>query len=244
MAKEINVTFDFLEKQLVCELTEQTMDVLLKIRTKTGEHTFRENVYTHTLKYCRWNNQLKPFRSLKRRVANIFRKRNSLSHNSRGTSTQSIVNHMEREEERSIIGSDKRNSIHSDWSDLISVDEVAEYGRVYKNRKGPNATSTATTSAASAAKATLNTFCFPSLENSQKHCAGTLYSEAKRMGKLVDKVTICIKYCCKPTCSTQAITSRTEEEDSGKDEGEGELAYEPHSPYYSPVHPPEFYEDE
>ena len=68
----MSITCDFIEKQLVCKLPEQTMDVLLKIRTKTGEHTFREDVYTHTLKYHRWNNQLKPFRSLKRRVANIF----------------------------------------------------------------------------------------------------------------------------------------------------------------------------
>ena len=84
MAKEINVTCDFLKKQLVCQLPEQMMDVLLKIRTKTGEHTFRD-VYTHTLKHRRWNNQLRPFRLLKRRVANIFRKRNSLSDDSRGT---------------------------------------------------------------------------------------------------------------------------------------------------------------
>ena len=75
MAKEMNVTCDFIEKRLVCKLPDQMMDVLLKVRTKTGEHTFREDVYTCTLKYCRWNNQLKPFRSLKRRVANIFRKR-------------------------------------------------------------------------------------------------------------------------------------------------------------------------
>ena len=57
MAKEINVTCDFLEKWLVCELPEQTMDVLLKIRMKTVEHTFREDVYTHTLKYWRLNNE-------------------------------------------------------------------------------------------------------------------------------------------------------------------------------------------
>ena len=61
----MNVTCDFIEKHLVCELPEQMMDVLLKIRTNTGEHTFREDVYTCTLKYCRWNNHLKPFRSLK-----------------------------------------------------------------------------------------------------------------------------------------------------------------------------------
>ena len=51
MAKEMNMTCNFLTKQLVCELPEQTMDVLLKVRTKTGEHTFRYDVYTHTLKY-------------------------------------------------------------------------------------------------------------------------------------------------------------------------------------------------
>ena len=132
MAKEMSVTCDFIEKQLVFKLPEQMMDVLLKIRTKTGEHTFREDVYTHTLKYCRWNNQLKPFRSLKRRVANIFRKRNSISDDSRGTSMQSIVNHMDRDsEERSVVGDNKRKSIHSDWSDLISIDEEAEYRKKF-----------------------------------------------------------------------------------------------------------------
>ena len=63
---------------------------------------------------------------------------------------------MEREEEeRSIIGGNKRNSVHSDWSDLISIDKEAEYRKIYKSRKGPNTTSTATTLAASAAKAAI-----------------------------------------------------------------------------------------
>ena len=80
------------------------MDVLLKIHTKTGEHTFWEDVYTHTLKYRRWNNQLRPFRSLKKRVTNIFWKKNSMLDDSRGTSSQSIINTMERDsEERSIV---------------------------------------------------------------------------------------------------------------------------------------------
>ena len=48
MAKEMNVTCDFVEKQLVCELPKQMMDVLLKIRTKTGEYTFlRRCLYTY-----------------------------------------------------------------------------------------------------------------------------------------------------------------------------------------------------
>ena len=205
----MNVTCDFLEKQLVCELLEQTMDVLLKIRTKTEEHTFREDVYTCTLKYHQWNNQLKPFRSLKRRVANIFRKRNSLSDDSRGTSTQSIVNHMEREEERSIIGGDKRNSVHSDWSDLILVDKEAEYGKIYKNRKGPNATSTATTSAASAAK----TVIIPSASLAKKTVKNIVLvpytPKPKEWWKLVEKIAICHRYCGKSSCSTQTSKSRT-----------------------------------
>ena len=72
MAKEMNVSYDFIEKKLECMLPDNTMDVLLKVQTRSGEHTFREDVYTRTLKYRRWNNQLRPFCSLKRRVADIF----------------------------------------------------------------------------------------------------------------------------------------------------------------------------
>ena len=94
MTKEMNVSCDFVKHQLNCVLPANTMDVLLKVRTKLGEHTFREDVYTRTLKYRRWNNELRPFRSLKRRVADIFRKRNSFSESSRYTSTQTIVNNL------------------------------------------------------------------------------------------------------------------------------------------------------
>ena len=70
MAKEMSVSCDFIEKKLECMLPDNTMDVLLKVRTRSGEQ--REDIYTRTLKYRRWNNQLRPFRSLKRRVADIF----------------------------------------------------------------------------------------------------------------------------------------------------------------------------
>ena len=76
MAKEMNVSCDFIEKKLNCMLPDNTMDVLLKVQTRSGEHTFREDIYTRTLKYRKWNNELRPFRSLKKRVARMFRKRN------------------------------------------------------------------------------------------------------------------------------------------------------------------------
>ena len=85
-----------------------------------------------------WNNQLRPLRSLKKRVANIFGKKTSNSNESRGTSSQSIVNYMKRDsEERSVINASKRDSVHSDWSDLIPIDVEAEYHRIHNLRKGP-----------------------------------------------------------------------------------------------------------
>ena len=50
MAKEMSMNCNRLMKRLECELPEQMMDVLLKVRIRTWEHTFREDVYTHTLK--------------------------------------------------------------------------------------------------------------------------------------------------------------------------------------------------
>ena len=40
------------------------------------------------------------------------------------------------------------------------------------------------------------------------------------------------------------IASSPAEQSSQQGKEEGEMVYEPHSPYYSPVHPPKFYEDE
>ena len=77
MAKDMNVHCNFLENIFTCVLLEHMTDVLLKVRTRTGKHTFREDAYTRKLKYRRWNNELQPFCSLKKRVANMFQKRNS-----------------------------------------------------------------------------------------------------------------------------------------------------------------------
>ena len=54
-------TVIFWTNQLTCELPEHMMDVMLKVRMRMGEHTFREDMYTQTLKYRRWNNELRPF---------------------------------------------------------------------------------------------------------------------------------------------------------------------------------------
>ena len=46
MAKEMNVSCDFIEKKLECVLPDNTMDVLLKVQTRSGgAHIQRRHLY-------------------------------------------------------------------------------------------------------------------------------------------------------------------------------------------------------
>ena len=129
MAKEMNVHCNFLENNLTCVLPEHTMDMLLKVQTRSGELMFWEDIYTRTLKYRRWNNKLQPFCSLKKRVASMFPKRNSFLDSNRGTSTQTIVNNVNNTTEEcktEVIDNDSetdsdRNSMHSNWRKLMPI---------------------------------------------------------------------------------------------------------------------------
>ena len=123
------------------------MDMMLKVQMRTGEHTFKEDVYMCTLKYRRWNNELRPFWSLKRRVANIFWKQNLLSDDSKGTSTQTIIKNVESEAEKSISTNSKRDSVLPNWSELLSVDEEAEYERTCRSEPIIGVATTSTASA-------------------------------------------------------------------------------------------------
>ena len=224
--------------QLVCELPEHTMDVLLKVRTRTGEHTFREDVYTHMLNYRRWNNELRPFRSLKRRVAYIVCKRNSFSDDSRRTSTQTLVNQIDSEEEKSIVSDDRRDCVHSDWSNLMSVNAEAEYKKIHKDGKELNV-DRATTLTASVTNDLLRPSA-PPMKKTIKDIVLVPY-----MPKLKDWGNWQIRspYATSTVTSPHAVIKQVSQEGEEK-EKERELVYEPHSPYYSLVHPPEFYEDE
>ena len=125
MAKEMSVTCDFIQHNLHCMLLENTMDILLKVYTRLGEHTFREDVYTRTLKYRKWNNELRPLCSLKKRVVQMFWKRNLYSDSSRGTSTQMIMNEVPEQcktEEKDSEMDSERECIHSNWSKLVPVE--------------------------------------------------------------------------------------------------------------------------
>ena len=218
MAKEMNVSCDFVEHQLNCMLPANTMDVLLKVRMKSGEHTFREDVYTRTLKYRRWNNELRPFRSLKRRVADIFQKRNSFSDSSRGTSTQTIVNNLseqckaETREKDSETDSD-RESIQSNWSDLIPI-KVNKPAEVMINDTTQR-------------KRTVRNIVLVPYK-----------PKPKDWGSWKIKSPYATSTVASP------ILDRNDHPQNSNQDNEGKLTYIPHSPYYEPVHSPQFYGDE
>ena len=216
MAKEMSVSCDFLEHNLTCVLPDNTMDVLLKVRTKSGEHTFREDVYTRILKYRRWNNELRPFHSLKRRVADIFRKRNSFSDSSRGTYTQMIVNNLseqckaETKEKDSETDSD-RESLHSNWSDLMPI-EVNKPANVMTNDT-------------------------PQKERTVRNIVLVPYKpKPKDWGSWKIKSPYATSTIASPILDNNNQTQTSNNEDK--------LTYIPHSPYYELVHSPQFYENE
>ena len=225
MAKEMNIHCDFLKNSWICVLLEHMMDVMLKVRTRSGKHMFREDVYTRTLKYRRWNNELRPFCSLKKRVANMFWKRNSFSDSSRGTSTQTIVNNIDNntEENKAEVTDNEsdrdsdRGSIHSNWSKLMTV----------KSEMNLNAS-------------TSNAFLGEAIKVNAQPRKGAVKNivlvSYKPKPKDWGSWKIKSPYVTSTIASPYLILNEQNQNN--------EMAYVPHSPYCSPVPPPEFYGNE
>ena len=95
------------------------------------------------MKYRRWNNELRPFCSLKRRVANIFQKRNSFSNSSRSPTTQTVINEAPKQckaEEKDSESDSERESVHSNWSDHIPIETNNPVGAIVNNTPQKNMT--------------------------------------------------------------------------------------------------------
>ena len=203
MAKEMNVSCDFMGHKLSCVLPDNTMDVLLKVQ--------------RTLKYRRWNNEVRPFCSLKRRVANIFRKRNSFSDSSRGTSTQTIVNKVPEQgktEEKDSETDSERESVHSNWSDFIPVE-------INKS-----------------ADATVNNVIPQKIWAVRNIVLVPYKPKPKDWGSWRVKSPYVTSTIASP------ILDKNNQPQTSEKDNEGKVTYVPHSPYYEPVHSPQFYGDE
>ena len=212
----MNVTCDFVEHQLTCVLPANTMDVLLKVRMKTGEHTFREDVYMRTLKYRRWNNELRPFRSLKRRVANIFHKKISFSNSSRTTSTQTIMNNLTEQCNVEVREKDSKTdsdvgSVHSTWSDIVPVN-VNKSAKVVTNNNNKK-------------KRTVRNIVLVPYK-----------PKPSNWGSWQVKSPYATSTVASPNFDDNGQIQDHNQTDK--------LTYIPHIPYYELVHSPQFYRDE
>ena len=153
----------------------------------------------------------------------MFQKRNSFLDSSRGTSTQTIVNNvnnMTEECKTEMIDNDSetdsdRNSVHSNWSELIPI----------KNGMNKNAST------------------------SDREVMKINAQPRKRAIKNI----VLVPYKLKPKdwgswkVKSPYVTSTTASpplNSNDQNQNNEEMVYVPHSPYYSPVHPPEFYGDE
>ena len=133
----------------------------------------------------------------------------------------------EGEENKSVSTDSDRNSMHSNWSELVSVDEEVEYSKL---KSGLNVG--ASTSNASLGEA-MKTLLIPTRKKAVKNIVLIPYKP---------KPTEWGSWKIKSLYATSTIASPSLAPiDQSKDD---EMVYVPHSPYYSPVHPPEFYEDE
>ena len=172
-------------------------------------------------------------------MANICRKRTSNSDDSRGTSSQSIVNYMERDsEERSMINESKWNSVHLDWSDLIPIDVEAEYRKIHNIRKGPYNKSCASLIPSTAP--VTNAVPVPPSSPAGTHKAVKNIVLVPYTPKLNEWGSWQVKDS--QFMSSSAANSISNEQQEQEEEVGQE--YQLQSPYYSPEHPLEFYEDE
>ena len=55
MSKQLNASCNFQDGLLICELSRDTVEVVLKEKTKWVKHTLIEDQYCRTEKFCPWD---------------------------------------------------------------------------------------------------------------------------------------------------------------------------------------------
>ena len=104
---------------------------------------------------------------------------------------------------------------------------------------------TATTSAASATEAIIIPSASPAKKTVQNIVLVPYTPRPNYWGSWQIRSPYATSSAVSPHALNKQLNQGQKEKELGREEEEGgELAYEPHSPYYSPVHPPEIYEDQ
>ena len=150
---------------------------------------------------------------------------------------------MERDsEERSVVGDNKRNSIHSDWSDLILIDEEAEYGRIQRPSIRPS-TSNNPPTAPIAKTVSVPPSTLTNVHRTVKSII--LMSHAPKPNNWGSWHVKGSQLTSTAASPNSAYSQPEQEPESEQEQGEDiRQVYQLRLPYCSMVHPPEFYEDE
>ena len=151
----------------------------------------------------------------------MFHKRNSYSDSSGGTSTQAIVNNVQEQCKTEVMEKDSetdsdRKSIHSNWSELIPINnEINKSGDAIKINAQPR-------------------------KRAIKNIVLVLYKpKPKDWGSWKIKSPYVTS-----TIASPPLDANNQIQNENQNQTNKEMSYVPHSPYYVPAHPPEFYEDE
>ena len=152
----------------------------------------------------------------------MFHKRNLFSDSSRGTSTQTIINNATEQCKAEVMEKDSEtdsdnNSMHSNWSKLV-----------------PTSNEISNTS-------TTNTEVKRSEAQIRKGAIKTIVlvpykPKPKDWGSWKIKSPFATSTIASPPLDINNLSQNQEQNNR-------EMSYVLHSPYYAPVHPPEFYED-
>ena len=134
----------------------------------------------------------------------------------------------EVEEVKSVSTDSDRSSVHSNWSELASADVEVEYTKLRSGLKIGASTSNASSREA------MKKLLIPLKKKAVKTIALIPYKP---------KPTDWGSWRIKSPYTTNSIASPPLAH-TNEQRKEDEMVYVPHSPYYSPVHPPKFYEDE
>ena len=119
--------------------------------------------------------------------------------------------------------------MYSNWSELLSVNEEARDERTCRSEPIIGVATTST------AGETMKRPSIPPMKKTVKNIVLVPYTlKPKDWGNWRIKTP----YATSNNISPHMVHSKEQ------NKGEEDMVYEPQSPYYSPVHPPEFYEDE
>ena len=72
MARSLNFRCDFKNGFFTCDLPEDTILLILKVKTKTGNHTLVENMEKRTEKFRPWKNPTKDGKPVPRKLAGVL----------------------------------------------------------------------------------------------------------------------------------------------------------------------------